>query len=210
MTRVVPSSARHLDPEYKFDIYIRKVRWLPLYVEQWLVPRFVLKIENTNKGLDEGEVDCEFVQHDDVASFPLVETNFKDFDHIQIRDFKKGDTIRRTLQIESRFIRPGRYMLRLLIKRWEPASAHDEFGDWLKKTDSSRWPDETKKAMEMLAKVLRQASTGTFRPIPVYDWRWLEVIKVHDVATFARVMGGVIMAAVSIAVSIVGLLFFRR
>lgn len=188
MKKQVEYSAVHHKPEYKFNIHTRKVRWLPLFVEQWLVPRFIIKITNKGRNVESGELNCEFVEYDEISSFPSVKNNFKDFQHFQIKDFKKGDVLKYNSKIESRFIKPGRYMIRLLISKWEPAdSLYEELFSELKKV----CPSDNKKIeriiheIENIHSIPRKASPGTFKGVPLIDWRWLEVIKVHTVSTLA-------------------------
>lgn len=189
-TQIQCSAVLHKS-EYKFDIHIRKVSWLPLFVEQWLVPRFIIKITNKGKNVERGELDCEFVEHDEISSFPSVKNNFKDFQHFQIKDFKKGDVLKYNSKIESRFIKPGRYMIRLLISKREPAgSPYEELLSELKR----KYPHDDKKIegmilqIENICPISRKTSPGTFRGVPLIDWRWLEVIKVHSVSTFAALV----------------------
>lgn len=209
MRRQAPYSARLINPEYRFDIYMRRVRWLPLFVEQWLVPRFVLEITNKGKEVDRGEIDCEFVAHDEVSSFPVVTTGFKDFKHIQLQGFKKDDTIKSSLKMDSRFIKPGRYMIRAVVSKWElaPSDHYGLFGVLANviPTDDAKGK-ETVRKMQEFASIPEKERAKMMKRFELIDWRWLEVINVYDLATFARLMT-VIVAGISIVIgTIVALL----
>ena len=205
MKKQVPHSAVSHKPDYTFNIQLRKVRWLPLFVEQWLVPRFIIKITNKGKNVELGELSCEFVEHDDVSSFPSVKNNFKNFQHFHIEDFKKGDVLKYNSKIESRFIKPGRYMIRLLITKSEPVgSVYEQMFSELKRL----YPRDDEKIeriiheIENIHPIRRKASPGTFKGVPLIDWRWLEVIKVHTVYTFA-VLAAFLIALIAVIISII-------
>lgn len=203
MKTQVQCSAVYHEPGYEFDIHIRKVRWLPLFVEQWLVPRFIIKITNKGKNIERGELDCEFLEYDEISSFPSVKSNFKDFQHFPIEDFKKGDVLKCNSKIESRFIKPGRYMIRLLIirKREPPGSPYEELFSKLKR----EYPHDDKKIERMILQIERispipgKTSPGEFRGVPLIDWRWLEVMKVHSVSTFAALVACLVALVGSLA-----------
>lgn len=205
MRRQAQYSAKLINPEYRFDIYMRRVRWLPLFVEQWLVPRFVLEITNKGKEIDRGEIDCEFAAHDEVSSFPVVTTGFKDFKHIQLQGFKKDDTLKSSLKIESRFIKPGRYMIRVVVSKWElaPSDHYELFGVLAKviPTDNAKGK-ETVRKMQEIASTPEKERAKTMKRSELIDWRWLEVIKVYDLATLARLMA-VIVTGIGIVIGAV-------
>jgi hypothetical protein len=76
-------------------------------------------------------------------------------------------------------------------------------------------PADEPKGKEIVEKMQAFASTPkeerakTMKRFELIDWRWLEVIKVYDLATFARLMA-VLVAAIGASITLLGILLFRR
>ena len=78
--------ANNYQKEYDFKVKITKPFWLPLFFEQWLVPRFIVHITNKGKNVERGELSCYILEHSDVSNFPAEDKNFKDYQHFQINN----------------------------------------------------------------------------------------------------------------------------
>jgi len=202
-----PWSARHLQPGYEFDIDIRRVRWLPFFSEQWFVPRLVFEVKNKGKDIGQGEMSFEIREHDDVSSFSVAEGNFRDFHHIQLSNFKQGSSLKQKLKIESRFIKPGRYMLRVLVTKFEKRPPDTSFLNYVRQKVPPG--HELRKPMETMGEMLSRAGACNLQAVQVWDWRWLEIIRVFDMNVCLVFVGSVIIALIAVLATVFQSLFGR-
>ena len=107
--------------EYLYDIAIRKSWWSLFFVEEYFTPRFLVTLTNEGQRIERGSISCEIAEHDEVSSFPNV-TSFKDVQHFSVNDFGANESRTFKVNIESRFIKPTRYMMRVVVNVWEPST----------------------------------------------------------------------------------------
>lgn len=206
------SSSTPNSKQHNFDISIRHSLIVPFYMEEYLTPRFSIIIRNVGEYMEKGELSCELVEHDEVSSFPNVKSNFKDFQHFRLDNFEKGERRKFTAVVKSKFIKPNRYMMRLLVKRYRPSgSLAEENLLQLEKLRDKYSPEEfeknKKKSIVLLQEVAQKSNTnidsipiGQYVSDMVFNWRWSEVIKVHPLS-FLGTIGSVT------GITLVGFLF---
>lgn len=188
--------ARTFLSEYSLDIAVRQCWWPPLYADQWFLPRLAITIINTGQNISQGTVTIEIAPHSEISTFSSYDGKFQDVKHDTLVEFNKGRKKRIKLKIESRFLRPERYMLRIMLGKIEPQPSPFEllkevyFKPQAISLDQIReFNDAVKKVEQAMPGIdIHRQEPGVSRVVPLIDWRWLEVIKVHPVLGVAGVV----------------------
>ncbi|MBI2652236.1 hypothetical protein HYX00_02115, partial [Candidatus Woesearchaeota archaeon] len=168
-------------------------------------------ITNKGKNVERGELSCYILEHSDVSNFPAEDKNFKDYQHFQINNFDHGKKIKYKCKIESRFIKPASYMVKLIISKFERVdeSQYDTLLGILRKT----YKNDVNKINLTIAEIektieknlplhlSREIQKNTFHVVPLINFRWLEVLKIHPISTLATFLG-VFTALVGILIAV--------
>jgi hypothetical protein len=190
---------------YKYEIAIARPWWQVFFMDEYFTPQFTIRVKNIGADIPSASLGCYLAEHDDVSTFPSVK-NLKDFQHFEINGFKNGETRQFDAVVRSKFLKPTNYMLRLeIVLRGSVGSYSPR--ELLKEIEGIP-ASQREQVMKLLEQHWRQAGIDPDKPgdviktLAAYDFRWLEVIKVHPtlqtLGTIATVLG----------LSIVGLIVF--
>ncbi len=180
-------ASKGTDPAFPLEISVRSCWWPIITADQWLLPRFRVLIKNIGKKTLDASVQVDIAEHSTIPDFVVYEGPFQDVDHREIKKLDPGQRFKFTVRIESRFLKPTYYMLRLDIVRWVPAlSVMEELERQF--SQGARVREQEKQqaraiALDFLARHgvdPYERPKNQWRSELVNDCRWLEVIKVHS------------------------------
>lgn len=207
-------SATNNSSDYKYEILITRPWWQKFSTDEYFTPQFKIKIKNIGADINIGSLECDIAEHDDVSSFPTIK-KFKDFQHFKINNFKHGEIREFDAVIRSKFLKPSNYMLRLKIIVWGPTGTpREEIVNQLK----SNVDVDIEKIMNIVEHFWKSGNVdpdkvnpNQFKPYAIYDFRWLEVIKVHStlptLSTIFTILGASILGVVYLILSGIKRLF---
>ena len=126
--------------------------WPLLRSDQWFLPRFRLRVTNLGLEIRSGSIEIDIANADNLSTLAEI-TSFKgpfqDVYHHEINSLKAGATDEVTFTIKSKFLKPGRFILRTMFNEWIPSeSPIVELRRQIK--DANLLPDE-KSALEQRA-----------------------------------------------------------
>jgi len=192
------------DPSFPLEISVRSCWWAIITADQWLLPRFRVSIKNIGKKTLDASVQVDIAEHSTISDFGVYEGPFQDVDHREIKKLDPGQRFKFTVRIESRFLKPTSYMLRLDIVRWVPALSVMEELERQFSQSARMTEQERQQARAITLQFFFRHGVGPYvrpenqwRSELVSDCRWLEVIKVHSLGTALTIIGGVSAMAAS-------------
>lgn len=221
-SKPIPYTADNTSQTYTYNVIVRRHWWPPFFFfEQLLTPEFEMVVRNTGEGVDYGRIGCFIVEHDDVSSFPSVKAGFKDVQWFKLEKFHSGASRKFHMRIASKFLKPGRYMMKIGIAAMRPMlSPWDEMLLNLEKVrdkySSERFEEIKGKTLRALSENMhqpKQVTRGAFVPEATYDYRVLEVITIHpvgDLLLFLTLVGGIFGILPSVVTMVTRRLKARR
>ena len=132
-----------------------------------------------------GKIEIDIVEYSNISDFAVYKGPFQDVFHREIRKLDAGKKLKFKLRIESRFLRPTTYMLRIYLIRWVPAgSIMDEIEEAISQPKDMSEESKARaksSAVEFFAKKkldLFAPRMNTWKGKLLADWRWMEIIKI--------------------------------
>lgn len=190
-------AANNTNPTYKYEITITRPWWQLFFMDEYFTPQFTIGVKNVGADIVSATLGCYLAEHDDVSSFPNVK-KLKDFQYFEISDFKNGETRRFEAVVRSKFLKPTNYMLRLEIAV-RGSVGPSSLQELVLKDMKGMTASQREQVMTILDQHFRGAGIDPSKPVNVtktlaaYDFRWLEVIKVHPtlqtLSAIATVLG---------------------
>jgi hypothetical protein len=206
-----------VDPNHPFEVRLQ-YRWWPLLLsDQWFLPRFKLRVANLGKEVQRGSVDIyitEFKNVKELGQLGIYSGPFQDVTHRQITQLLPGKHVNLRFTIGSRFLRPGEYVLRIVLNEWIPSdSPIRELMEQLRKHNVE----------EPRGSALRQFAENQMREMGVdpyavprdqykrsqlFDLRFVERLKIHSLTSAATIIG-VFTGSALAAAGALGALLYR-
>jgi len=191
-------------------VEVAYARWPFIRSDQWFLPRFRVKVTNLGTEIRRGSIQIDIADAEPLTTLAEI-TSFKgpfqDVLHHEVNSLQAGSTDDFGFRIQSKFLKPGRYILRVLFNEWIPSdSPIRELRDQFRRANIS---DEKLKEIEAQSiESLKghgidpyQRPVGQFRGKPLFDFRFNEVIKVHPLSGVATILGGFIGSVLAVCIS---------
>ena len=193
--------ARHPKADYRLDIRVITNRLVPIFAEQYFVPRFILIVRNTGRPVSEGSIHFSIVRSPELANAASIEAGFVDIGQaLCLSGFLSGALKVHFLRFPGTFLEPGSYMLRArLLTHRQSVTPRAEFASQMETLSAKLPRGDVQLSLESLQSHgvdLDHVSIGQKTADLAMDWRWLELVKVYPFAS-----------AVSALVALYGLLF---
>ncbi len=188
-----------VDSDQPFEVNLKYCIWPLLFSDQWFLPRFTLKVKNLGKEVRRGSLEIEIADFGDVKQLSRVSAYkgpFQDVYHHEVNNLLPGKEDKFTFRIESRFLRQGEYIIRVLFNEWIPSdSSIRELSKQLERIDLSE--EEKSNTRRVAEEQMRRMGVdpyaipkGQFKAKQLFDLRFVEKIKIHSLASTATIIGG--------------------
>ena len=198
------------DADHPMKVEVAYVHWPFIRSDQWFLPRFRVKVTNLGREIQRGSLQIDIADADSLPTLAGITSHagpFQDVLHHEITSLQAGEIHEFRFTIQSRFLRPGRYIMRTLFNEWIPSdSPIRELREQLRKADVT-----AERLMEIEAQVLAtmkdsgidpyQRPVGQFRGKPLFDLRFNEVIKIHPLSSVAAILGAFIGSVLAACIS---------
>ena len=187
--------------EHPFEVNLKYTKWPLLFSDQWFLPKLQLTIKNLGKTIQRGSVEvyiADFDKFESLASISSYQGPFQDVYRYDVTEFLPGREEKRTFVVESKFLREGRYIVRVVFLEWIPSDAPmRELEESLK---NLKIPDESKDVVKKLSATFFQEGginpwqipTGQFKGKQMFDLRFVDVLKIQSLEKVATIMGAFI------------------
>jgi len=190
-----------VDRDHPFEVRLQYCWWPPLFSDQWFLPRLKLRIKNLGKAVQRGSIEIDITEFDNVKELAQVGSYrgpFQDVFHYEISDLLPGKQVKFTFRIASRFLRPGEYVLRVMLKQWIPSDS--PIREMMKQLQKENIPEQQKSEMRRIAEEhMRQMAIdpyavprGQYTARQLFDLRFVERLKIHSLVSTATIMGAFI------------------
>jgi hypothetical protein len=185
-------------------------RWPFIRSDQWFLPRFRVKLANLGREIPRGSIQVDIADAERLSTLAEITSftgPFQDVFHREVNALQAGGTEDFVFKIQSRFLKPGRYILRAHFSEWIPSDS--PVNDLREQLRRAHIPDD--KVREIEAQSIQtlqdqginpyQRPTGQFRAKSLFDFRLTEVIKIHPLSGVATILGGFIGSVLAVCVS---------
>lgn len=187
-----------VDSDRPYHLKVHYCLWPFLSSDQWFLPRFCLELENLGKELYRGALEVDIANSDKLNSLAEITTYkgpFQDVFHHEITSLKPGKKEKIKFRIESRFLEPGNYFMRITLNEWIPSDS--PIRELRQQLTESKISDDRIKGIEELS-ITQWREIGIdpyrrpesqFKGKQVFDLRFNEIIKVHSLSSVSTVYG---------------------
>ena len=198
------------DADHPMKVAVAYAHWPFIPSDQWFLPRFRIRVTNLGREIQRGSLQVDIADADSLPTLAGITSHagpFQDVLHREINSLQAGDTHKFRFSIQSRFLKPGRYILRILFNEWIPSdSPIMELREQLRKADVTA---ERLKEIETQALAAMKDSgidpyqrpVGQFRGKLLFDLRFNEVIKIHPLSSVAAILGAFIGSVLAACIS---------
>ncbi len=187
-----------VDSDKPYHLKVRYCLWPFLRSDQWFLPRFCLELENQGKELHRGSIEIDIVDSENLNSLAEVSSykgHFQDVLHHEVTSLKPGKKEKIKFKIESRFLKPGNYLMRVTLNEWIPSDS--PIRELRQQLADSNISEEKIKGMEELRINQWQEigidpyrrPEGRLKGKQVFDLRFTETIKIHDLSSVSTIYG---------------------
>lgn len=196
---------------YALKIWIKRGWWLPLFSDQWFLPRFHVKLLNDLGAIKEGIVHCEIAECPEHLSTITHLQTWQSVYSYPLRDFETGDRRKFAFTVAARYLRPKPYVVRLQVHHNLAIENYDEWQRWttawlVQHLDepgrSAMYNNIIQRGQESLRSLgVDPENVRAHRTEHIIDWYWPEPFKVHplrDVVTVFTAPFAVAAAAAGI------------
>jgi len=202
------------DINYPTKLTVEQCIWPIISSDQWFLPKFKVEIENLAKEIQRGSIEIYITEFENIKSLSATTSYKGPFQDVYIHrlgKFKLKEKKKFKFKIESRYLKPGNYIMRITLTEWIPSDTplreikHD--------LENAKISTENKKVMRQFAINSLSKSgidpykkpQGQFKSKPLFDLRSSEVIKVHPIGTTITIISSLLLAIIG---GIVKLLFY--
>lgn len=188
--------AGQINPSRVFDIDVRTPCWPVLFSDEYFLPRLTIKLKNQGPVLGKGSLELYIVDFESIGQIGSVTSYngfFQDIYHHPIENHEPGETLKLKVKIKSKFLKPGRYILRAVLTEWKPSGSII----FELQTQAKSFPVD--KREDLFSKVISNFKSmgvdvekdrpGQFSATQIFDLRFIEIIKVHPLTTVVGVFG---------------------
>lgn len=197
MRKGLPYTGR-ADSQHPFEVSLVYRRWPLLFSDQWFLPGFKVSVKNLGTRVARGSINVEITDFENVKELSQVSTCAGPFQGVhvqQISDLLPGQEEKFKFVIESRYLHPGQYIVRMTFTEWIPSeSPIKELASQLEAANASE--QGKAQAIGLAEQFFRNQGVDPYvRPQNQYkgkqlfDFRFVERIKIHSLTSAATVMG---------------------
>ncbi len=197
---------------YALKIWIKRPWWLPLFSDQWLLPRFRVKLLNDGAAIRDGIIHCDVAEcPEDLSAITQLQT-FQPVYQFPLPDLETDDRRKFSFVVAARYLRPKPYVLRLQVHHNVPI---ENYGEWMRQSTawlvqhldeparSAMYNDIIERSQESLRSFgADPENVRAHRTEHIIDWYWLEPFKVYPL----RDVIGIFSAPLVLVSAVLGIL----
>jgi hypothetical protein len=187
-----------IDSNREFEVKVTYCFWPFLFSDQWFLPRLKIEIKNLSKEITSGSMSLYITDFANLKSLSEISSysgHFQDFAHFPIFSLKSGMKLKKKIRIESKFLKPGNYILRIELFENIPRNTPlIELRETLVRSNINKESAEiilnqTLDQWKQIGINPYSIPEGQFSLKSLFDLRFNEVIKIHSLMNLSTIYG---------------------